>query len=97
MKSSQLGGFKEASKTPVADADLVTTFDVKLYLDASYSVLINAGNLKLGSELYIVIDWQNGENSQVSFFAKECKIVDGATEVAIIKDSCLAGVVDVQM
>merc|ERR1719394_344574 len=31
------------------------------------------------------------------FFAKECKIVDGATEVAIIKETCLAGVVDVQM
>jgi len=91
VKSTQLGGEDELSLT----GDLVPTFTIALYKDAAHTIAITSENLKLGEEVFFVITWLNNENSQVSFFAKQCQIIDGATEVSIISETCLAGVVDV--
>ena len=52
--------------------------------------------LVLGDELFFTIVWENSENSQVEFLAQNCMIIDGSVQVPIIKDTCLAKVVDVK-
>ena len=52
--------------------------------------------LVLGDELFFTIVWENSENSQVEFLAENCLIIDGSVQVPIIKDTCLAKVVDVK-
>ena len=74
--------------------DLAPTFSLDLFKDATYLEAISASNLKLGDVVYFTIKWSNTENDQVQFFAQDCQIVDGVKEVAIIKDTCLAAVVE---
>ena len=75
-------------------ADLKPTFSISLFKDAGSSEAITSSNLKLGEVIYFSLKWSNSENDQVQYFANDCKIVDGATEVAIISETCLAGVVE---
>ena len=90
VKNQQLGGDKLVSLT----GDLKPTFSLSLFKDASYKEAISGSNLKLGDNVYFTLKWSNTENDQIQFFAQDCQIVDGKTEVAIIKDTCLAGVVE---
>ena len=85
-----LGGKKAVSST----ADLKPTFSISLYKDAGSSEVITSSNLKLGEMIYFTLKWSNMENDQVQFFANECKIIDGTNEIAIISETCLAGVVE---
>ena len=75
-------------------ADLKPTFSISLYKDAGSSEPITPSNLKLGEEVFFSLTWSNKENQQVKFFANDCKIIDGATEVNIISETCVAGVVE---
>ena len=70
------------------------TFSISLHKDAESSEPITPTNLKLGEVVFFSLTWSNKENQQVEFFAKDCKIIDGATEVNIISDTCVAGVVE---
>jgi len=90
VKNKQLAGDKLISLT----GDLAPTFSLDLFKDAAYLEAISASNLKLGDVVYFTIKWSNTENDQVQFFAQDCQIVDGLKEVAIIKDTCLAAVVE---
>jgi len=90
VKSQTLGGEKAVSLV----ADLKPTFSISLFKDAESSEAITSSNLKLGEVIYFSLKWSNSENDQVQYFANDCKIVDGATEVAIISETCLAGVVE---
>ena len=90
VKNEQLGGNKLISLT----GDLTPTFSLDLFKDALYSEPISSSNLKLGEIIYFSLKWSNTENDQVQFTAKDCKIVDGQTEIAIINETCLAGVVE---
>jgi len=90
VKSQTLGGEKAVSLV----ADLKPTFSISLFKDAGSSEAITSSNLKLGEVIYFSLKWSNSENDQVQYFANDCKIVDGATEVAIISETCLAGVVE---
>ena len=90
VKNKQLAGDKLISLT----GDLAPTFSLDLFKDAAYLEAISPSNLKLGDVVYFTIKWSNTENDQVQFFAQDCQIVDGLKEVAIIKDTCLAAVVE---
>jgi len=90
VKNKQLAGDKLISLT----GDLAPTFSLDLFKDAAYLEAISASNLKLGDVVYFTIKWSNTENDQVQFFAQDCQIVDGVKEVSIIKDTCLASVVE---
>ena len=92
VKKTRLGGRESLSLT----GDLTPTFSISLFKDADLHELINAQNLKLGETIFFTIIWENSENVQVNFFAQECRVVDGSVEVSIIKDTCTAGVVDVE-
>ena len=70
------------------------TFSISLHKDAGSSKPITSSNLKLGEVVFFSLTWSNKENQQVEFFAKDCKIIDGDTEVNIISDTCMAGVVE---
>ena len=90
VKNEQLSGNKLISLT----GDLTPTFSLDLFKDALYSEPISSSNLKLGEIIYFSLKWSNTENDQVQFTAKDCKIVDGQTEIYIINETCLAGVVE---
>ena len=90
IKEEQLAGDKLITST----GDLTPTFSLDLFKDDQFLEEISSSNLKLGEVVYFSLKWSNTENDQVQFIAKDCQIVDGQTEVAIIKETCLAGVVE---
>jgi len=91
VKEEQLGGSDSTSQI----GDLVPTFMISLFKDSTGTTAVTTDNLKLGEEIFFHIEWTNSENTQVEFFAKKCEVVDGSVSVAIIDDTCLAGVVGV--
>ena len=90
IKEEQLAG----GKLITSSGDLAPTFSLDLFKDEKFEEAISGSNLKLGEVVYFTLKWSNTENEQVQFIAKDCQIIDGQTEVAIIKETCLAGVVE---